>query len=60
MEILAYLVVGAVLYLVSDRLVRAVEWRLGRRLEHRSLLFFAILLGLALVSFEAIRRIAVN
>jgi predicted PurR-regulated permease PerM len=56
MQLLVYLVVGVVLYLISDRLVRAIEWRLRRRLENRSLLFFAILLGLALVSFEAIRR----
>ena len=47
--------VAALLYLVSDRLLEWLEIRLGRRLEHRSLVFFGILLTLALATFSAIR-----
>jgi hypothetical protein len=49
-------VVAVVLYFVSDALLQAVEIRLGRRLEHRTLVFFAILSVLALVCFAVIRR----
>ena len=47
--------VAALLYLVSDRLLEWLEIRLGRGLEHRSLVFFGILLTLALATFSAIR-----
>lgn len=47
---------GIVLYLVADRLVVLVERRAGRVLEHRTLLFFVLLLTLALVTFAAIRH----
>ncbi len=56
MEAVYFTVAGIVLYLVADRLVVLIERRAGRILEHRTLLFFAILLTLALVSFAAIRR----
>lgn len=47
---------GVVLYLAADRLVVLIERRAGRVLEHRTLLFFVLLLALALVTFAAIRR----
>lgn len=56
MEAVYFTVVGIVLYLVADRLVVMVERRAGRVLEHRTLLFFAVLLTLALVAFAAIRH----
>jgi len=56
MEALYFTVIGIVLYLVADRLVVLVERRAGRVLEHRTLLFFVLLLTLALVTFAAIRR----
>ena len=56
MEALYFTVIGIVLYLVADRLVVLVERRAGRILEHRTLLFFVLLLTLALVTFAAIRR----
>lgn len=58
MEIIWFTAVAIVLYLVSDRLLERFEVRLGRRLEHRSLIFFAILLTLALTTFTLIQRIA--
>lgn len=56
MEAVYFTIVAIALYLVSDRLLDWLERRAGRRFEHRSLVFFAILLTLALVSFALIRR----
>jgi hypothetical protein len=55
-EIFWFTVVGAVLYLAADRALDAAERRAGRRFEHRSLIFFGLLLGMATVSFALIRR----
>jgi hypothetical protein len=43
------------LYFFSDWLPRRIEAAVGRVLEHRSLIFFAILLVSALVGFWLIR-----
>jgi hypothetical protein len=56
LEAVLFTVTGIVLYLVADRLVVLIERRAGRILEHRTLLFFALLLTLALASFAAIRQ----
>jgi hypothetical protein len=50
-----FTLVAIVLYLVSDWLLERVELAVGKRLEHRSLIFFAILLSLALVTFSIIQ-----
>ena len=55
MEAVYFTLVAIVLYLVSDWILDRVEVAAGRRFEHRSLLFFAILLTLALASFALIR-----
>jgi hypothetical protein len=55
MEIVYFTLVGIVLYLVSDWVLQRMEIAAGRRLEHRTLIFFALLLTLALVSFSLIR-----
>lgn len=55
MEIVYFTITAIVLYIVSDRILDRVEVARGARFEHRSLIFFAILLVLALVSFTAIR-----
>jgi len=60
MSVIWFTAVAALLYLVSDRLLEWLEIRLGRRLEHRSLVFFGILLTLALVTFSAIRSYTGN
>lgn len=57
MQIILFTVVAVVLYLVADRLLNALELRAGRRFEHRSLIFFAILLPLAMLAFAAIQRL---
>lgn len=49
-----FTLVAIALYLISDRIVDMIERRRGERLENRSLLFFVIILVLAVVSFSAI------
>ncbi len=55
MAIVYYTLAGIVLYLVADWILNRIEIRRGARLDHRSLIFFAILLVLALVSFQLIQ-----
>jgi hypothetical protein len=58
MEALWFTLVAVVLYLAADRILLAIEAALGRTLEYRSLIFFGLLLGMALVAFALIRRLA--
>jgi predicted PurR-regulated permease PerM len=58
MENVVFLLVAVALYFAADRMLQRIETHLGRRLEHRSLVFFAILLALALVTFSAIQQLA--
>lgn len=58
MSAIYFTLAGIILYLVADWLLRQLENRAGRRFGHRTLIFFGLLLGLALVSFGAIRRLA--
>jgi len=50
-----YTITGVVLYLLADRILRLLEARAGRVFEHRTLIFFVLLLAMALVTFAAIR-----
>ena len=54
MSIVYFTLVAAILYLFSDWVLQRVEAAAGRRLQHRSFVFFCILLTLALVSFALI------
>ena len=55
MEAVYFTLVAILLYLVADRALRAIESAVGRSLEYRSVVFFAILLALALGTFALIR-----
>ncbi len=55
MDAVYFTLVAILLYLVADRALRAIESAAGRTLEYRSLVFFAILLTLALGTFAVIR-----
>lgn len=57
MEFIVFTAVAIGLYFLSDWLLRRIEAAAGRMLEHRSLIFFVILLVLALVIFWIIRRL---
>lgn len=58
MQIVLFTVLAVVLYFISDRVLVALEIRAGRRFEHRTLIFFAILLVLAVATFSAVQRLA--
>ena len=55
MEIIYYTLAGLGLYFVSDWILNQIEIRRGERFEQRSLIFFGIILVLALVVFRLIR-----
>jgi len=55
MEVIYFTVVAIVLYLLADWILVRIEVAAGKVLEHRSLIFFAILITLALTSFWLIR-----
>ena len=54
MELIAFTLAGIVLYFFSDWLLDRIEQARGARFENRSIIFFAIILVLALVSFQLI------
>ncbi len=54
MAYLYFTVTAVLLYLFSDWVVNKIEERVGKRLEYRSVLFFAIITVLALGSFSFI------
>ncbi len=56
METLYFTLMAIALYFVSDRILERIEVARGVRLEHRSLVFLGILLGLALIAFAVIRQ----
>jgi hypothetical protein len=57
MEIIYFTAVAIVVYVVSDGILDLIERKVGHRLRHRSIVFFGIILVLALVSFELMDRI---
>ena len=60
MQFVYFTLVAAILYLFSNWIVDRIEIAAGRRFEYRSLLFFGILLTLALISFSLIRSYTGN
>lgn len=57
MEMVYFTIAGIALYFVSDWILERVEIARGERFENRTLIFFVILLALALVTFSVIRRL---
>jgi MFS family permease len=55
-----FTIAAIILYLVSDWILDRIEVAAGRRFEYRSLIFFVILLLLALISFSLIQRYTGN
>jgi len=55
MQFVYFTLVAALLYLVSNWIVDRIETAAGRRFEYRSLLFFGILLTLAIATFSLIQ-----
>jgi hypothetical protein len=60
MSIVYFTLVAAFLYLLSDWILQRAEVVAGRRFEHRTIVFFCILLTLALTSFALIEKFTGN
>jgi hypothetical protein len=58
MEMLYFTLAAIVLYVGADWILNRIEAAVGRRLEYRSIIFFAILLIMALSSFALIRHLS--
>lgn len=58
MDAVYFFLVAILLYFVADWSLRRIESAAGKTLKYRSLVFFALLLTLALASFAIIRRFA--
>lgn len=56
MEMVYYTVAAVVLYAVSDWILNRMEIMRGKRFEYRTLIFFALILTLALITFQIIQR----
>lgn len=58
MDIVWFTLVAVALYFGADRLLDWIERRRGARFENRQVVFFAIILPLALVAFWLVRRLS--
>ena len=57
MAYLYYTITEVLLYLLSDWILNKIETYYGKRFEYRSVIFFVIIMVLAVGSFEMIDRI---
>ncbi len=55
MEVIYFTIVAAGLYIFSDRILDLLERRAGRRFDNRTLVFFAIIMVLAVTTFGMLR-----
>ena len=60
MNIVYFTLTAATLYLLSDWILERAEVAAGRRFQNRSLVFFSILLTLAMASFALIGHLTGN
>ena len=54
-EMMVYTIVGIVLYFFSDWILQKFEQSAGKQFDNRNIIFFAIIMFLALVSFTIVR-----
>ncbi len=57
MDIVWFTITAAILYFAADRALDALERRAGKRFPQRSLIFFALILVLALLVFPLMSRL---
>jgi hypothetical protein len=60
MSIVYFTLTAVILYLFSDWVLERVEVTVGRRFQHRSLVFFGILLTMAMTTFALISHLSGN
>ena len=58
MEAIYFTLTAVVLYFAADWILNRIEVAAGRRFENRTLIFFGILLLMALVSFSIIQHLS--
>jgi hypothetical protein len=58
MEIIYFTAAGIILYVAADWILKRMETAAGKRFQYRSLIFFVILLTMAMTSFAIIRQLA--
>ena len=58
MEIIDFTAAGIILYVAADWILKRMETAAGKRFQYRSLIFFVILLTMAVTSFAIIRQLA--
>jgi hypothetical protein len=56
LSIVFFTILAIILYVTADWLLERAEVAVGRRLKNRSLIFFVILMTLALSSFSLIQQ----
>ncbi len=59
MEIIGFTIVALALYVAADAILVAIEKKLGRTLESRSIVFFVIITVLAVITFNLIQYFTV-
>lgn len=57
MEIVVFTLNAVVIYLLSDRIVTMIERKRGEILKQRQVVFFAIFLVLAILSFSILKTL---
>ena len=57
MELIYFTVVGIALYFAADWILERIETARGVRFENRSVIFFCIILALALITFQIISQL---
>ncbi len=57
MEIIYFTLAAILLYLAADWILRRIETATGKQLQYRNLLFFVILMTMAVTSFTLIRTL---
>ena len=60
MEAVYYTIVAVILYVAADRILNRIEVAAGKRHKYRSLIFFGLLMTMALASFALIRAYTGN
>ncbi len=57
MEILIFTLNAIVIYLLADWIVRMIERKKGESMKNRHVIFFVVILALALLSFNLLPRL---
>jgi len=55
LEVILFTIVAAGLYVISDSIVKAIEKNKGEILKNRSIIFFAIITVLSLITFNVLQ-----